>query len=276
VTKKNFIFHFESYIFRAMQKRNTQQRRRAIIDRLQEHREVMVDELAELLSTSEVTIRKDLTELENSGLLLRKFGGAVLLPKDASELSNENISNQKIAIAKVAANLIKDHDRIIIDGGSTTSALLPLLKYKRGLVVMTNSLHVASQLLEQENEPTVLMCGGTWDSQSHSFQGQIAEQVIRAYNFDHAFLGAAGLDLDRGTTTFNELTQLSKVMAEVSAQVIVMAESEKLQRKIPNIELPWEDISVLVTDDQISTKAKQKIAKYGVEILCAATNNAGA
>ena len=67
-----------------MQKRNTQQRRRAIIERLNIHREVMVDELAQLFSTSEVTIRKDLTELENNGLLLRKFGGAVPLPQDAS------------------------------------------------------------------------------------------------------------------------------------------------------------------------------------------------
>ncbi|MFT5677372.1 MAG: DeoR/GlpR family transcriptional regulator of sugar metabolism [Paraglaciecola sp.] len=259
-----------------MQKRNTQQRRRSIIERLNSHGEVMVDQLAELFSTSEVTIRKDLTELENNGLLLRKFGGAVLLPKGSSEFSNENISSQKIAIAKAAADLINDHNRIIIDSGSTTSALLPLLKYKLGLVVMTNSLHVASNLLEQENEPTVLMSGGTWDTQSHSFQGKMAEQILRAYNFDQAFLGAAGLDLDKGTTTFNELTQLSKVMAEVSSQVIVMAESEKLQRRIPNVELPWEDISVLVTDDQISTEARQKIEKYGVEIICATTNNTGA
>ncbi|MFT4937738.1 MAG: DeoR/GlpR family transcriptional regulator of sugar metabolism [Paraglaciecola sp.] len=259
-----------------MQKRNTQQRRRSIIERLNKHGEVVVDQLAELFSTSAVTIRKDLTELGNNGLLLRKFGGAVLLPKGSSEFSNENISSHKIAIAAAAVDLIKDHNRIIIDSGSTTSALLPLLKDKLGLVVMTNSLHVACKLLEQENEPTVLMSGGTWDTQSHSFQGKMAEQMLRAYNFDQAFLGAAGLDLDKGTTTFNELTQLSKVMAEVSAQVIVMAESAKLQRKIPNVELPWEGISVLVTDDQISTEARQQIEKFGVEIICATTNNTGA
>ena len=129
-----------------MQKRNTQQRRRAIIERLNIHREVMVDELAQLFSTSEVTIRKDLTELENNGLLLRKFGGAVPLPQDASELSSEKLSARKIAIAEAALQLIKDHNRIIIDSGSTTAALIPLLKSKLGLVVMTNSLHVANTL----------------------------------------------------------------------------------------------------------------------------------
>lgn len=252
-----------------MQKRNTQQRRRAIIERLNSQGEVSVDQLAELFSTSEVTIRKDLAELENNGLLLRKFGGAVLLPAESSELSSEKLSSRKKAIAAKAATLIQDHNRIIIDSGSTTAGLLAELKNKLGLVVMTNSLHIANSLLEQENEPKVLMTGGTWDAQSHSFQGQMAEQMLRAYNFDQAFLGAAGLDLEKGSTTFNELTHLSRVMAEVSGQVVVMAESEKLQRKIPNVELPWSTISVLVTDDQIDSKAKQRIEQQGVQVLCA-------
>ncbi|MDP5030137.1 MAG: DeoR family transcriptional regulator [Paraglaciecola sp.] len=252
-----------------MQKRNTQQRRRAIIECLNAKGEVLVDELSRQFSTSEVTIRKDLAELENNGLLLRKFGGAVLLPKDASELSSEKLSSRKMAIAYAAAELINDHNRIIIDSGSTTSALLPLLKSKLGLVVMTNSLQVSNYLLEQENEPKILMTGGSWDTQSHSFQGKMAELVLRSYNFDQAFLGAAGLDLEHGTTTFNELTQLSKVMAEVSGQVIVMAESEKLQRKIPNVELPWQSISILVTDDLISSEAKQRIEQHGVKVICA-------
>ncbi|MEP0176746.1 MAG: DeoR/GlpR family DNA-binding transcription regulator [Paraglaciecola sp.] len=254
-----------------MQKRNTQQRRRAIIERLNHEGEVSVDELSKAFSTSEVTIRKDLAELENNGLLLRKFGGAVLLPRESSELSSEKVSTRKIAIAKLAATLIKDHNRIIIDSGSTTSALIPELKNKLGLVVMTNSLHVATSVLEQENEPKVLMTGGTWDSQSHSFQGQMAEQMLKAYNFDQAFLGAAGIDIERGTTTFNELTHLSRVMAEVSNQIIVLAESEKLQRKIPNVELPWQSISVLVTDDKIDATTKQTIEQYGVKVMCAST-----
>lgn len=255
-----------------MQKRNTQQRRRAIIERLNSHGEVAVEQLAGQFSTSEVTIRKDLAELENNGLLLRKYGGAVLLPKESSELSSEKVSNKKIAIAQAAAALIHDHNRIIIDSGSTTSALIPLLKAKLGLVVMTNSLHVANTLLERENEPHVLMTGGSWDAQSHSFQGQLAEQVLRSYNFDQAFLGAAGLDIQRGSTTFNELTSLSKVMAEVSGEVIVMAESEKLQRKIPNVELPWSAITTLVTDSDLPIEAVKQIENQGVKVICAKIN----
>ena len=141
---------------------------------------------------------------------------------------------------------------------------------------MTNSLHVANTLLEGENEPKVIMTGGTWDPQSHAFQGKMAEQVLRAYNFDQAFIGAAGLDLNKGTTTFNELTQLTQVMAEVSSEVVVMAESEKLQRKIPNVELPWQAISILVTDESIAPSDKQHIEQQGVKVICAQTNRIGA
>lgn len=255
-----------------MQKRNTQQRRRAILDSLMQRGEVKVDALAEEFEISEVTIRKDLRELENNGLLLRKFGGAVPMPDDASELASEALSPTKQAIAKAAATLIRDHNRIVVDSGSTTAALLPELKQRLGLLVMTNSLQVANTLLELENEPKVLMTGGTWDTQSHSFQGQMAQQMLRAYNFDQAFLGAAGLDLSRGTTTFNELTQVSQVMAEVSNEVIVMAESEKLTRKIPNVELPWENITTLVTDAFISEHEKRQIEERGVRVICATIN----
>ena len=259
-----------------MQKRNTQQRRRSIIEQLNRTGEVAVDELARLFSTSEVTIRKDFIELESNGLLLRKFGGAVLLPTSSSELCDEKVSARKKAIATAAACIIKDHNRIIIDSGSTTAALLPELKHKTGLLVMTNSLQVANYLLERENEPKVLMTGGTWDTQSHSFQGKMAELVLNEYNFDQAFIGAAGLDPQKGTTTFNELTQLSQAMANVSNQVIVMAESEKLQRKIPNVELPWSAISVLVTDDKIPVDVKQQIEQHGVDVICANTTKIGA
>ncbi|WP_416306723.1 DeoR/GlpR family DNA-binding transcription regulator [Neptunicella sp. SCSIO 80796] len=252
-----------------MQKRNTQQRRSAIVELVNQHGKVTVDELKSAFSTSQVTIRKDLSFLEDKGLVLRKFGGAVAVHGKNMSANDEKVSNRKKSIAKAALSLIKDHSRIVIDSGSTTAAMLPYLAQKPGLVVMTNALHVAQTLVDDENEPTVLMTGGTWDSQSRSFQGQMAEQILRAYNFDQAFLGAAGLDIQKGTTTFNELTNLSRVMAEVSNQVIVMAESAKLEHKIPNVELPWSKISVLVTDSDISSSARQCIEQQGVKVICA-------
>ena len=253
-----------------MSKRNTPQRRHNILAMLAEQGEVSVDELAKRFETSEVTIRKDLAALESNGLLLRRFGGAITLPQELVSDSPQPISFYKQAIARAAVGLIKEHARIIIDSGSTTASMIPQLGRQPGLVVMTNSLHVASALSELEHEPVLLMPGGTWDPHSESFQGQVAEQVLRSYDFDQLFIGADGIDLQRGTTTFNELLGLSRVMAEVAREVIVMVESDKIGRKIPNLELPWSSFHTLITDDRLPPEAREQIQARGITVLCAA------
>ena len=249
-----------------MSRRNTQARRRQILELLQQEGEVTVDILAQQFETSEVTIRKDLTELEANGLLLRKYGGAIPIPKELAE-ENTPISPTKNTIAEKAAELIKDHYRIILDSGSTTAAMLPLLQKKQGLIVMTNSLDIANALRELENEPTILMTGGTWDTRSESFQGKLAEHVLQQYDFDQLFIGADGIDIQRGTTTFNELYSLSQTMAQVSREVIVMAESSKIERKIHNVELDWSKIDYLVTDENIPAHAVQHIEQHQVKVI---------
>ncbi len=254
---------------KSSQPRNTKQRRHTIMQLLQEQGEVSVEQLVQLFDISEVTIRKDLSALETSGFLLRKYGGAILMPKEIiDENENDELTKRKFVIAKAAAERIRDHNRIIVDSGSTTATLIKQLNLKQGLVVMTNSLSVATELRALENEPTLLMTGGTWDTRSESFQGKVAEQVLRSYDFDQLFIGADGIDLARGSTTFNELVGLSQVMAEVSREVVVMVESQKIGRKMPNLELTWQQIDVLITDTGLSEQDKKAILAYGVEVIC--------
>jgi len=137
---------------------------------------------------------------------------------------------------------------------------------------MTNSLNVANALRDIEHEPVLLMTGGTWDPHSESFQGQVAEQVLRSYDFDQLFIGADGIDLERGTTTFNELLGLSRVMAEVAREVIVMVESDKVGRRIPNLELPWSSVHTLITDDRLDSQVAEQIRARGVQLILAAAS----
>ncbi|KOP57325.1 DeoR family transcriptional regulator [Pseudomonas tremae] len=255
-----------------MSKRNTPQRRHNILSLLNEQGEVSVDDLARRFETSEVTIRKDLAALESNGLLLRRYGGAVPLPQELIGESSQPVSRYKQAIARAAVARIREHARIIVDSGSTTAALIPELGRQPGLVVMTNSLHVARALTDLEHEPVLLMTGGTWDPHSESFQGQVAEQVLRSYDFDQLFIGADGIDLARGTTTFNELLGLSRVMAEVAREVVVMVEADKVGRKIPNLELPWSSVHTLITDDRLPLEAREQIQARGITLICAAVS----
>jgi len=251
-----------------MSKRNTPQRRHTILALLAEQGEVSVDELSKAFSTSEVTIRKDLAALEKNGLLLRRYGGAVPMPQELiSDI--QPISQYKQAIARAGVARIREHARIIIDSGTTTAAMIPQLGHKPGLVVMTNSLNVARAISELEHEPVLLMTGGTWDPHSESFQGQVAEQVLRSYDFDQLFIGADGIDLNRGTTTFNELLGLSRVMADVAREVVVMVESDKIGRKIPNLELPWSGIHTLITDERLDNQAAEQIRARDIQLILA-------
>ena len=113
------------------------------------------------------------------------------------------------------------------------------------------------------------MTGGTWDPLSESFQGKVAESVLRSYDFDQLFIGADGIDIERGTTTFNELLGLSQVMADVSREVIVMIESEKINRKIPNVEIPWQHIHTLISDDNLPLETRNQLIKQGINLICA-------
>ncbi|QIZ78238.1 DeoR/GlpR family DNA-binding transcription regulator [Ferrimonas lipolytica] len=254
-----------------MSKRNTQQRRHNIVNLVNQLGEVSVDQLAREFATSEVTVRKDLTALETAGLLLRRFGGAVAMPQEViSDDPLHKVSQYKLAIGQAAAAQIGDYQRIVIDSGRTTAALVPELQHKRGLVVMTNSLNGAEALRGLEPEPTILMTGGTWDPHSGSFQGQVAEQVLRSYDFDQLFIGADGIDVERGTTTFNELIGLSRVMAEVAREVNVMVEADKIGRRIPNLELPWAKVTRLITDTRLAADVRKQIEYQGVQVICAA------
>ncbi|MFT0624783.1 DeoR/GlpR family DNA-binding transcription regulator [Ectopseudomonas guguanensis] len=256
-----------------MSKRNTPQRRHTILALLAEQGEVSVDALAQHFATSEVTIRKDLAALEKNGLLLRRYGGAVPVPQELISEPTQPISPYKQAIARAGVARIREHARIIIDSGTTTAAMIPQLGYKPGLVVMTNSLNVANALRDIEHEPVLLMTGGTWDPHSESFQGQVAEQVLRSYDFDQLFIGADGIDLERGTTTFNELLGLSRVMAEVAREVIVMVESDKIGRRIPNLELPWGSVHTLITDERLDAQAAEQIRARGTQLILAPLEN---
>ena len=246
---------------------NTLERRIKIVDILREFGEVRVDYLSNHFKISEVTIRKDLAELETQGLLIRRFGGAVLASSQTPHHSQQN--QRKQAIAACAAKSIGPGARIIIDSGLTTYALLPFIRSIPNLVVMTNSLETATALTLLDSDLTLLMPGGTWDKRSESFQGHLAEVMLKEYNFDQLFIGADGIDLNRGTTTFNEFTGLSQTMATVAKQVIVMVEANKFGRKMHNVELPWNLVDVLVTDAEVNSSDKQALEGLGIQVLVA-------
>ncbi len=251
--------------------KSVERRRQEIVAWVNANGQTQVETLAAHFQTSEVTIRKDLSALAEQGVIIRQFGGAIPAPTSSLAATGEIAPFLNSEMGSIAAKFVCAGHKLVIDCGTTTASLLPYLSEINDLVVMTNTLSSANFLTQCKNEPTVLMAGGTWDAHSQSFQGAMAEQLVSAYSFDTAFIGAAGLDVERGTTTFNELTGVTRAMAKAANKVIVMASAKKLSHKMPNLELSWRDINVLITDQGINEQDKQRIEEQGVAVYIAAS-----
>ena len=211
-----------------------ERRRSTIIDLLERQRSVSVDELSQRFSVSEVTIRKDLKQLEERGLLERVHGGAIFAPRvlyNPSFKEKEHLrARAKRAIAEAALERIHDGESILLDAGSTTLALARLLRRRRRqVVVMTNSIPVALELAGTPYE--VLLLGGNLRHHSLAMIGPATVETLHAYHADIAFLGATGVDLEHGFTTPNALeAQTKSAMVRASGRTVVLADAGKLGR----------------------------------------------
>ena len=249
---------------------NTIERRHEIVQLVFKQERVQVPELAQLFGVSTVTIRNDLNELDEKGLLVRSRGGAVASNRLTQELSlkEKHDANRGIKerLGKFAASLIKDGESIILDSGTTTEEVAKNLTSHHGVVVMTNGLNVAHSLL---NAPSVevLMTGGTLRKKSLSFYGRQAEQHLQQYHFDKLILGVDGFEKDIGITTHFELEALlNRVMCEVSREIIVVTDSSKFNRKGVHKIIAASEINVLVTDSGIPAEIKTALEDAGVRL----------
>lgn len=247
-------------------------RREMLIRYLREHGRTNVTELAEHFNITGATVRSDLRHLEKTKQVVRRYGGAEAVTPPIIEdrtLDEKTTLNQDIKkrIGAKAAILVNDGESIILDNGSTTLQMVPWLVEKVAITLMTNSLQIVNEIVARDSDMTVLMPGGTFRRRSSSFHGGLAEQAFRFYTFDKLFIGADGFDIDLGTTTFNEVYQVSQAMCQAAKQIIVVTDSSKFGRKTPNIVVPVEKINTVITDSGISPQDKAALEKRGIEVL---------
>ena len=229
-----------------------------------------VSEIANVLSVSPSTIRRDLAVLERTGILARTYGGASILSPftEKSVEENKNLRySQKLDIAKTASALIAESSNVFIDAGSTCNYLAQQLIHHRRLTVVTRGLEIASTLASAPNLKLV-MIGGLMRNLSHGLVGPLGELAISKLHFDIAFLGTDAIDsrLGLGEPTLEELSIKEKV-AERSDRVFVLADSEKLRHSKPPawsfLDCAWN----LVTDSGIPDATVAEFESRGVNVL---------
>ena len=241
-----------------------------ILAELEKEGFVKVSDLSERLGVSTVTIRKDLTKLENKKLLFRNHGSISLF---SSLISDRHIDekekimvDEKLRIAEAASRLLERNDRIIIASGTTVLAFANKININEPITVITAAVKVSLSLCYRQNIE-VIQLGGLMRKSSASVIGREAEDFLRELSCNKLFMGIDGLDVDFGLTTSNiGEAQLNQVMMHAVQKVIVLADSSKFGKrgfgKICNIN----QIHQIITDSNAPAHAVQMIREKGIEV----------
>ena len=186
-----------------------QQRHKQILVQLNEDGQVLVETLADSLDVSPSTIRRDLTQMEQQGLLRRVHGGAELVQpllyepfRNSINYNNQEGVNvdEKRRIAKAAADLIQSGETIALTSGTTTTQITRYLGHVQNVTLVSNTVNVAMEL-SQRQDIKVFVTGGYLSSGWFSLVGETAIQAIKTLYFDKVFIGLNGIDAENGLTS---------------------------------------------------------------------------
>ncbi|MFN8347108.1 MAG: DeoR/GlpR family DNA-binding transcription regulator [Spirosomataceae bacterium] len=245
-----------------------QSRKQIILKIVEEKGEAEVKELAQILDTSEITVRRDLGLMAADGLIYRTHGGAMKLslvnpPVSFAQKSGRN-ADKKDYICRLAAAEINDGDVIFMDCGSTVFRLCPFIKNKK-IKVVTNSLPVVYELMN--TEVSINLIGGEVDNERQAVHGVIAAEHIRRYRADKAFLGVDGISPENGLSAVSEKeAELTQAMANQARITYLLCDSAKLGKNKYLTFAPLQLVNVLVTDEQ-STEIIDSYTAAGVKVL---------
>ena len=250
-------------------------RRQRITDMLEERGSVRVTELVKILGVTDTSIRRDLTALEQEGLLRRVHGGAVSFPANLrarwySEKLHLRLP-QKKRIGAAAARLVGSGDTLIVDSGTTTLQVIAhmpaSLRVGGMLTVVTNSIPL-SQEMQTWPSPNLILLGGLYLPDYQATVGPHALEDLSRITADKAFLGADGLTLSEGITTGHILmADLDRMMAARARQVILTTDSSKLGIAGLVQVITLKGIHMLITDHEAPPDVVEAIRAEGVEVL---------
>lgn len=257
-------------------KNNGIERREKICGLLMDKGYLDVSELSQILGVNAVTIRRDLDQLESSGLLRRSHGGAHAQPVtvgaelDFSVRLNYHAMG-KALIAQQTAALIEEGDTVYLDAGTTTLMVAEqLTKTHHSLTVVTNSLEIA-QILKSSPGINLFVIGGYYLPNTRSMVGSSAEQSISDYCFRKMILATAGIDFRSKALTLSSIEEVPIKRAAIvhSEQVILVADQSKYNKPALISMLPLSNAQILVSDAEPSPEAMAVLENLGIKFILA-------
>ena len=249
---------------------SSEARRELIIDELRRLDEVTVSRLSEQLGVSDVTIRKDLQQLEDQGYLTRVRGGAVFSGRGQLELrfaARQQLAlDEKRRLAARAAQFVRPGSTIFLDGSTTVFQMTRLLRQVQGLTVITNGLYAALEL-SFAPEITTIVVGGILRKQSSSLVDLLTPELLRRLHVDVAFVSCRGFTVEHGLMESDlREAQLKRAMAKAAQQVVALVENSKLGNVYMASSLLPEEIGTLLLDNSVDSNTREALHAAGVSV----------
>jgi DeoR/GlpR family transcriptional regulator of sugar metabolism len=245
-----------------------EERFETILQKLQKTQKVLSTDLSHELRVSEDTIRRDLKELADAGLLTKVHGGALLkstLPLSFRE-REQHAEREKLEIARKAAALPDDGQLIILDGGTTTLQIARLLPESLRATVFTNSPPIALQLADHPGVEVVL-AGGKLRKEARVTVGIETAELFRGMHADWCMLGVCSLHHEWGLTLRDrEEVQVKAAMIRAASQVVALATADKIGPVESFVVAPPNQIDLLITDSTTPPEVLDRYRALGIEV----------
>jgi DeoR family transcriptional regulator of aga operon len=250
-----------------------EERRQFILARVQRDGRALISDMSEALGISRITIRKDFDCLASKGLVLRSHGGALPARTQGTALLDPSLLEkeqkqfkEKLRIAKAAAALVAEGMCIVLDSGTTTTAIARELRRFSRLTVITNAVNIATKLADTDFE--VILTGGTLRKSSFSLVGPLTEDMLHSMRADLLFLGVDGFDVKAGVMTPNLLeSRVNRAMVDSAARVVAVCDSTKFARRSLALIVPTSRIHAVITDHRISAADLEALTGAGIEVI---------
>ncbi len=248
------------------------QRREKIISHVNETGKVDIEQLSEMFKVSQMTIRRDLVQLEQDGKLIRTHGGAVSprsLTLETPYLNKETKNViEKRNISKKAVEFIPNEASILLDSGTTTLELARQLVNRKDLTIITNDIKIASELVDSSLK--VIVTGGDLQNNVGALFGAQTQEFLRGIHVDMFFLGAHAIDIQAGVTAPTlEKALVKKLMMEAAEETWLLADSSKINHKAFSKVSSLADLNGFITDNRGNKEdyalIEQQVKTYQIE-----------
>jgi len=242
------------------------ERQLKILNMIQHNGSVQVDELAEVLQVSTMTIRRDLEKLQQEGVIERCHGGAVSKTEVSYADKRVKKHDEKERIAAKAMEFIREGDVVYLDAGTTTYEIARRIMHIENMTVVTNDLEIA--LLMKNSKAELILCGGNVQKSTGSTYGYYATQMMGDFRFDIGFFGAAAIDEEfQVLTPTTDKAFLKRLLVRQSQRSFLTVDGSKFNQQGMNRINSLADYTAVITDYNFNENKKKLIKKMGAAII---------